>query len=262
MRLSPKTAQALSPPGSAGPPSPKALTASTLWQVWVDGCVEHHRTKLERMTDKQKGQLRDLINIAHGRGLDPVTFVTTIVADWTWLTRRVNEKTDDVRYIPDKPCLGFTRYFLADLISVVQEEAARTVKEAKRDAERVAERKAQREKEEAEHKAARVAHECAERAKLDAMAKQGAQFATRDAAVAAMYACIGSGDPIQSVTGESIRAFLSSWGGDERLDDKAICKKYRLDLAQGFWDYGEAETAGGEEQRLISGNIEPFPKAA
>jgi len=39
--------------------------------------------------------------------------------------------------------------------------------------------------------------------------------------------------PIQSVTGKSIRASCLV-GGDEQLDDKAICKKYRIELAQGF----------------------------
>ena len=214
--------------------------------------------KLERMSDKQKGQLRDLINIAHGRGLDPVTFVTTIVADWTWLTRRVGEETDDARYIPDKPCLGFTRYFLAHLISVVQEEAARKVKEAKRDAER----KAQCEKEEADRKAARVAYKCAEQAELDAMAKQGAEFATKEAAVAAMYACVGRGDPIHTVSGKSIRAFLSSWGGDEQLDDKGIFEKYRLDLCRAFFDYADAGSAGADRQEPIRSSVVPFPKAA
>jgi hypothetical protein len=224
----------------------------------MDRCVEHYGMKLERTSDKQKGQLCDLIDIVHGRGLDPVTFVTTVVANWTWLTCRVSEKTDDVRHIPGEPCLGFTRYFLDHLISVVREEAARKVEEANRDAER----KAKREKEEAERKAARVVYERAEQAKLDAIAKQGAQFATRDAAVAAMYACIGSGDSIQSVTGESIRAFLSSWGGDEQLDDKAICKKYRLDLCQGFYDHVDAERAEGKGQQPIPSSVVPFPKAA
>jgi hypothetical protein len=218
--------------------------------------------KLERTTAKQKGQLRDLINIAHGRGLDPVTFVTTVVADWTWLTCRVSEKADGVRYIPGEPCLGFTRYFLAPLISVVQEEAARKVKEAKRGAECVAERKAQHEKEEADRKAARAAYKRAEQAELDAMAKQGEEFATKEAAVAAMYACIGRGEPIHTVSGKSIRAFLSSWGGDEQLDDKGIFEKYRLDLCRAFFDYADAESAGADRQEPIPSNVVPFPNAA
>ena len=224
----------------------------------MDRCVEHYGMKLERTSDKQKGQLRDLINIVHGHGLDPVTFVTTVVANWTWLTCRVSEKTDDVRRIPGKPCLGFTRYFLDNLISVVQEEAARKFEEAKRDAER----NARLEKEAVAREAARVAWKAEEKVKLDAIAEQGAQFATKEAAVAAMYACIGSGDPIQSVTGESIRAFLSSWGGDEQLDDKAICKKYRLDLCQGFYDHVDAERAEGKGQQPIPSSVVPFPKAA
>ena len=176
------------------PPAPfsKSVTPKQLWKVWLDACVEHYSMKLERTTDKQMGQLCDLINIVHGRGLDPVTFVTTIVANWTWLTCRVGEKTDEARYIPDEPCLGFARRFLDHLISLVQEEAARKLDDAGRNADR----KARREQAEAERNGARVANERAEPAKLDAMAKQGAQFATKEAAVAAMYACIGGGGPI------------------------------------------------------------------
>jgi hypothetical protein len=258
MRLSPPPeAQALSPQFRR-PPSPEAMTPMQLWKVWVHACVEHHGMKLERATDKQKGQLRAMLDIVQGRDLDPFTFVTTVVADWTWLTCRVSEKTDDVQHIPAEPCLGFTRRFLDHLISVVQEEAARKVKEARRDADR----KAQREKEEAKNKAALVAHARAEQAKLNAMAKQGAQFATKEAAVAAMYACIGRGDPIHTITGKSIRAFLSSWGGVDQLDDKAICAKYRRDLVKGYFDYVEAEEAGGEQQQPIPGSVVPFPKAA
>jgi hypothetical protein len=214
--------------------------------------------KLERATDKQKGQLRAMLDLVQSRGLDPVGFVTTVVADWTWLTCRVSEKTDDVKHITAEPCLGFTRRFLDHLISVVQEEAAGKVKEARRDADR----KAQRKKEKAKNKAALVAHARAEQAKLNAMAKQGAQFATKEAAVAAMYACIGRGDPIHTVTGKFIRAFLSLWEGDEQLDDKAIYEKYRPDLAQGFWDYCEAETTRGEEQQSMHSSVVPFPEVA
>lgn len=223
------------PPSSANPPSPKAETPSLLWRVWVDLCIEHHGVTFERATRKQMGQLRALLDIVRARGLDPIAFVTTVVAEWSWVTRRVCEKTADALYVPDKPCLGFTRRFLDHLISVVEEEAAHKDKEARRNAERNAERDAKREKEAAKNEAERAAQQRVEQAELEAMARQGVQFATKEAAVAAMYACIGGGAAPQFITGKSIRAFLSSWAGDERLDDKAICDKYRRSLAEGYF---------------------------
>lgn len=213
------------------PPSRGEVRPMQLWAVWADACARYHGLKLERATGKQKGQLGALLNLVQGRGLDSVAFVATVVADWAWLTRRVREKTADALYIPNEPCLGFTIRFLDHLLLVVKEEATRKVREAAHDAEREAERK----KEEARNAAARAAHERAERAKLDAMAKQGAQFATKEAAIAAMYACISGGSAPQFITGESIRAFLSSWGGDEHLDDKTVSEKYQRSLVEGYF---------------------------
>lgn len=242
------------PPGSVTPLS-KVVTPKQLWSVWVDACFEHYGMTLECATAKQLGQLRALLSIVRDRGLDPVTFVTTVIADWSWLTSRVRKKTDGASYIPSEPTLGFTARFLGHLVSVVQDEAARKVEEAKRDAER----KAQHEKDKAEREAAHLAWQRAKQAELDALAKQGAEFPTKEAAVEAMYRCIGRGEAFQFVQGEAIRAFLSSWGGDDQLNDTAIFAKYRQDLFNGFNDYCETETAGGEEQ--VS-PVVPFPKAA
>lgn len=245
------------PVRSANAPSREAVTPKPLWKVWADACFEHHDMKLERPTEKQKGQLRTLTTVVLGRGSDPVTFVNTVIASWTHLTRQVRAKTDDVQYIPDRPCLGFTTYFLAHLISVVQDEVVRAVKEARNDAER----KAQREKDKSEREAAQLAYQRAHQAEQDALAMQGAAFATKEAAVVAMYRSIGRDDAPQSVRGESIRAFLSSWGGDDQLNDTAILAKYRHDLVNGFCDCCATETAEDEEQFITSGVV-PFPKAA
>lgn len=221
------------------PPSPRAETPNQLWKVWAEQCFQHHGLRFEQATLKQKGQLRALQDIARGRGLDPIAFVTTVVADWSWLTGCVRERTSDVLYVPNEPCLGFTRRFLDHLILAVEEEAARKVEEARRDAERKAKHKADREREEAECTAARVARERVEREELDTMARQGAQFETKEAAVASMYACIGGGKAPQLISSKSIRAFLSSWGGDEQLNDEAIHEKYRPDLGQGYFASAE-----------------------
>ena len=223
-----------------------------LWQVWVEECARHYDLKLERATEKHKGQLRKILEVAQSRGFDPKTFIAAVVSDWVQLTRRVRQETDDAKFIPGEPCLGFTTRFLDQVISAAQEEAARRADEARRDAER----RARREEDEAAKNAAIAGRERADQRQLHDLAARGARFTNKAEAVEAMYACIGNDGPIQSITGEAIRAFLSSWDEDDPLDDNALCQKYRRELAGQQVAFVEAELSDDLQQR------EPLPTAA
>ena len=239
------------------PPLSNSVTPKQLWKAWVDACDKHHDMKLERATAKQMGQLRRVIDVVLTRDLDPVTFANTVIAEWNYYARQVRQRTDDVQFIQDTPHLGFATRFLEHLISIMQDDLERRIEESRNDDER----KLQRVKNEAERDAARLAWQHTEEAELDAVAKQGAEFTSRRAAVQAMYRCLGRGNAVQSIQGQSIRAFLSSWGGDEQLDDAAVCAKYRRDLGNAMLDYCEDEKTGDEQQPVTS-SVVPFPNAA